>query len=109
MNNRDAATISVLQQMLDSINYRWVQSVVLFDFYSQIKILNNTRETVRSLRSGKLNFTPVLWVGGFLIGVILIVLFLRKQKLSAEERILLLFRERVRKRYGPEAVSYNFV
>jgi hypothetical protein len=105
LNNRRAASLSDLQKLIDSLNYRWVQAVLLFDFTRQVEILKATRDRFRGIRSGEFEVRPFLWFAGLAPCLILVVLLRRKKPLSAEARLLEDFRSRVRKRYGNDAVS----
>jgi hypothetical protein len=105
LNNRGVASLGAMQRLIDSLNYRWVQTVLLFDFARQVEILNQTREKLRGIRSGEFEVEQYLWVAWLLPGTILVVLLRRRKRLSAEARLLEDFRLRVRKRYGKDTVS----
>ena len=105
LNIRRAASLSALQRLIDSLNYRWVQTVLLFDFARQLEIFNETREKFRGIRSGELEIRQYLWIAWLLPGTILVVLLRRRKRLSAEARLLEDFRLRVRKRYGKDTVT----
>jgi len=108
LNNRRAASLGALQRLIDSLNYRWVQTVLLFDFARQMEIFNETREKFRDIRSGEFDFRQYLWLAGLLAGLVLValvVLLRRRPRLSYEARLLEDFRLRVRKRYGNDSVS----
>ena len=105
LNIRRAASLSALQRLIDSLNYRWVQTVLLFDFARQLEIFNETREQFRGIRSGEFEIRQYLWIAWLLPGTILVVLLRRRKRLSAEARLLEDFRLRVRKRYGKDTVS----
>ena len=105
LNNRRVASLGALQRLIDSLNYRWVQTVLLFDFARQVEILNQTREKFSGIRSGEFEVEQYLWVAWLLPGTILVVLLRRRKRLSAEARLLEDFRLRVRKRYGKDTAS----
>jgi hypothetical protein len=106
LNNRRAANLGALQKLIDSLNYRWVQTVLLFDFSRQLEILSATRDTLRGMRTGKFDIDASFWLAGLVPGLIVVVLLRRRKKpLSPEARLLEDFRARVRKRYGNDAVS----
>jgi hypothetical protein len=105
LNNRGVASLGALQRLIDSLNYRWVQTVLLFDFARQVEILNQTREKFRGIRSGEFEVEQYLWVAWLLPGTILVVLLRPRKRLSAEARLLEDFRLRVRKRYGKDTAS----
>ena len=104
-NNRRTASMGVLQRLIDSLNYRWVQTVLLFDFARQMEIFNETRKKFRGIRSGEFEIRQYLWAAWLLPGTILVVLLRRRKRLSPEARLLEDFRLRVRKRYGKDTVS----
>ncbi len=105
LNNRGAASLGALQKLIDSLNYRWVQTVLLFDFARQMEAFNETREKFRGIRAGKFEIKRSLWMVGLVPCLIAGMLLRRRQRLSPEARLLEGFRARVRKRYGNAAVS----
>lgn len=98
--SRSADRLSVLQQVVDSLNYRWVQTVVLFDFYSQINLFRETRDRFRAVRFGTIEVRHALWLAGLVACAVAGVLVMRVRRLSPEARLLKAFRVRVVKRYG---------
>ena len=104
-DNRRTVNMGALQRLIDSLNYRWVQTVLLFDFARQVEILNETREKFRGIRTGGFEIKQYLWVSGLFPCLILVVLLRRRKRLSYEARLLEDFRRRVRKRYGSDTVS----
>ena len=105
LNNRGADSLGAVQKFIDSLNYRWVQTVLLFDFARQMEAFNQTREKFRGIRAGKFEIKPYLWVAGLVPCLIAGILLRRRKRLSPEARLLEDFRARVRKRYGNDAVS----
>ena len=103
---RDQDQLSPLRQLVDSLNYYWVQAVVVFDLNQQISFLHDAGDSLRNLRS--VRAPEGLWkvIGGLFVGVLLLVagaLLLRRD--SKEARLLEKFRVRIRSRYGPEVLS----
>ena len=105
LNNRRVASMDALQRLVDSLNYRWVQTVLLFDFSSQVNFLRDARDQLRTIRPPKIDVRQGLWLGGLIIAFIAVVLLLRTKRLSPDARLLEEFRTRVRKRYGRNVVS----
>jgi hypothetical protein len=105
LNRRRAARLSAFQRMVDSLNYRWVQTVLLFDFARQVKFLRETREQFRTLQLPKVGVKQGLWFSGVVFCLIAGALLMRTKRLSPEARLLEEFRARVRKRYGRNAAS----
>ena len=102
---RDRDQLSALRQLADSLNYHWVQAVVVFDLGQQLSLFREAGDRLRSLRTLR---APDGWwkvAGGLLVGVALLagVLSLRRQ--SKEARLLGEFRSRIKKRYGHEVLS----
>lgn len=101
---RDRAQLSPLRQLVDSLNYHWVQAVVVFDLGRQISLFREAGDRLRDLRSVR---APEGWwkiAGGALVGVVLIIVPLRLRRKSKESRLLEAFRGRIRSRYGDEVL-----
>ncbi len=105
LNNRGEASLGVLQKLIDSLNYRWVQTVLLFDFARQMEAFNETREKFRGIRAGKFEIKQYLWFAGLVPCLMVGILLRRRKRLSPEARLLEDFRARIRRRYGDDAVS----
>jgi transglutaminase-like putative cysteine protease len=103
--NRRTATLGALQRMVDSLNYRWTQTILLFDFSRQMNFLRDTREQFRRLRSPELEIKNGYWTGGLLFCIVVAVVLLRTKRLSPEARLLEELKLRLRKRYGSDAVT----
>lgn len=96
--------LSALQRLADTLNYHWIQLVVVFDLGQQLELW---REVRRLWRGGQL--ADLKSWGGVLIGVavaggIVVVIGLRRHRLSREARLLAALRTRARRRLGAEAV-----
>lgn len=103
---RNRAQLSSLRQLVDSLNYYWVQAVVVFDLGRQVSLLREAGERLSDLRSVR---APEGWwkiAGGILVGVVLIMIIipLRLRRKSKEARLLEAFRARIRSRYGGEVL-----
>ena len=104
LGTRDREQLSPLQQLVDSLNYYWVQAVVVFDLKRQISLFRGAGDSLRNLRSVR---APEGWwkiAGGILVGVVLVAGTFRLRRKSKEARLLEKFRARIRKRYGPEVL-----
>lgn len=101
---RDRRQLNALRQMIDSLNYHWVQAVVVFDLQQQMTLFRDAGEHLRSLRSVR---APQGWwkIGGaVMVGIALLLILLRVKRGSKQARLLEQFRARLRKRYGAEVL-----
>jgi transglutaminase-like putative cysteine protease len=97
LGERDRFQLSGFRQLADSLNYHWVQAIVVFDLDQQITLFREAGNSLRTLRAPEGWWQ---WFGGLLVGVALFVgAFLFRSK-SKEARLLEAFRGRLRKRYG---------
>jgi len=99
---RDRDQLSALRQLVDSLNYHWVQAVVVFDLQQQMSLFREAGDRLRNLRSVR---APENWwkiAGGLFVAVILVVGGFSLRRTSKEARLLEAFRARLRKRYGHE-------
>lgn len=97
---RGDSRLNTLRQLADSLNYHWVQAIVVFDLSQQISLFLDAGEGLRSLQATRL---PEGWwriPAGLLASVLLVALLLRHRHLSPEARLLADFKMRVRRRYG---------
>ncbi len=99
---RDKSQLSALRQLADSLNYHWVQAIVVFDLQKQISIFRETGTRLRTLSSVR---APQGWwkVVGITLVTVIVALMLIKRK-SKEARLLAEFRSRLRKRYGDKVL-----
>lgn len=92
-----------LQLLLDSLNYHWVQAVVVFDLARQVEFLRDVRKGFGRIHRPQFGGQP------FLAMTLLLLLFgggglwWRHRRLTIEARLLQQLRKRVRRRYGAEA------
>ncbi|MCM2265607.1 MAG: transglutaminase-like domain-containing protein, partial [Desulfuromonadales bacterium] len=93
--------LSPLQRLTDTLNYHWIQLVVVFDLSQQLELWREARGVWRDWRLADLGS----WRGG-LVGVALVVgaaiLFGRRQRPSREVRLLEALRARARRRLGEQ-------
>ena len=99
---RDRSRLSTLRQLADSLNYHWVQAIVVFDLSQQITLFRDARKSLRELPTTRL---PDGWwqiPAALLACAALTVLLLLHRRTSPEARLLAAFRKRVTQRYGGE-------
>ncbi len=92
--------LNALWQLIDTLNYHWVQAVVVFDLQQQMSLFSKAGDRLRNLRSVR---APEGWwkIGvGLLVGAVLVVSVFLVRRKSKEARLLDAFRARLRKRYG---------
>lgn len=94
--------LNALQRLADTLNYHWIQLVVVFDLGQQLELWRELRRLWRGWQLADLK----AW-GGVLIGVAVVaggvvVIGLRRQRLSREARLLNALRTRARRRLGAE-------
>jgi transglutaminase-like putative cysteine protease len=102
---RDRDRLSSLRQLADSLNYQWVQAVVVFDLGQQIALFREAGDRMRNLRSVR---APQGWwkiVVALLIATVVAASALALRHTSKEARLLEQLRVRLRKRYGPAALA----
>ena len=101
---RDRGQLSPLRQLVDSLNYYWVQMVVVFDLAQQITLFREAGNSLRNLRSVR---APDGWwkiAGGVLVGIVLVAGTLSLRRKSKEARLLEELHIRIQRRYGPEVL-----
>ena len=95
------AGLGPLQRLADMLNYHWVQAVVVYDLGRQFEILRSVRQSWREWRPGaqpvsRWGWLPVtVAIGG------LVVLVVRRCRVSREARLLARLYARVRSRLVP--------
>jgi transglutaminase-like putative cysteine protease len=102
---RDRSQLNAIRQLADSLNYYWVQAVVVFDLKQQISIFREAGAQLRTLRSVR---APEGWwkvVVGLLIAVGLFAAVVMLGRQSKEARLIDEYRARIKKRYGEDALS----
>lgn len=101
---RDRDQLSTLLQLVDNLNYQWVQVVVVFDLEQQISLFREAGNSLRNLRSVR---PPEGWwkiAVSLFVAVVLIASSFLLRRTSKEARLLENFRGRVRKRYGDDVL-----
>lgn len=101
---RDRSQLNALRQLVDSINYHWVQAVVVFDLARQISIFREAGDRLRGLRSLRPTQAWGPIAGGLVVGVVLIAAVVSVRRKSKEERLIEALRVRLKKRYGDEVL-----
>ncbi len=99
---RDREQLNPFRQLVDSLNYYWVQAVVVFDLKQQISIFRDTRAKLRNLRSVQ---TPEhLWkmVVVLFLGMGLVVCAFALRRKPKEVRLLDELRKKLEQRYGED-------
>jgi transglutaminase-like putative cysteine protease len=102
LGERDRGRLNPLRQLADSLNYHWIQAVVVFDLAQQISLFRDAAKQLRTLRSMS---APKGWwkIGlALLAGVALIVMVVAIRWKSKEERLVEELRSRLKKRYGDD-------
>jgi transglutaminase-like putative cysteine protease len=99
---RPDSGLMTLSQIVDTLNYQWVQAVIFFDMYQQVSFLSDAASKVRSLRTLK---APQGWwkglVGLFVVVVVTMLLF--KLRGHSREHVLLeSLRKQVAARYDDD-------
>ncbi len=97
-----AAGLDPLQRLTDTLNYYWVQAVVVYDLGRQFEIMRSVRQSLREWRPG----APSGGVWGGLAAAIvsggLVLLVARRRRGSREARLLATLHARARARLQPE-------
>jgi transglutaminase-like putative cysteine protease len=97
---RDRSPLSRLRQLADSLNYQWVQAVVVFDLQQQMTLFREAASQLRGVRSIRLS--EGWWkafAGLLLISTAVMVVMLRPRG-SKEARLLAELRTLLGRRYG---------
>ncbi|MGK2907928.1 MAG: transglutaminaseTgpA domain-containing protein [Desulfuromonadales bacterium] len=100
LGTRDRNQLNALRQLVDSLNYHWVQAVVVFDMEQQMSLFREAGDRLRNMRS--LHAPDGWWkvAVGLLVGAILVAGSLSVRRKSKETRLLEALRSRLSKRYG---------
>jgi transglutaminase-like putative cysteine protease len=104
---RGLGQLNAFRQLVDSLNYFWVQAVVVFDLKQQIELLRGAGNSLRGLplkQTLSRGWRPVLVVLAAL--ALFTVPFLVRRR-SPEARLLERFRARVVRRYGVDLKQRN--
>jgi hypothetical protein len=99
---RDRQQLNPFRQLVDSLNYYWVQAVVVFDLKQQITIFRDTRAKLRNLRS--VQAPELLWkmVVALFLGMGLVVCAFALRRKPKEVRLLGELRKKLEQRYGED-------
>lgn len=104
LGERGRLALSLWQQLLDNVNYQWVQAVVVFDLDQQVELLRAAGEGLRKVRAPD---APAGWwriAAGVLAFGLLLCGGLAWRRPSREARLLGALRRRLKKRHGVEAL-----
>jgi transglutaminase-like putative cysteine protease len=104
LGSRDRGQLSALRQLVDSLNYHWVQAVVVFDLEQQMSLFREAGDRLSNLRSLR---APDGWwkvAVGVLVCAALVTGTLSLRRKSKEARLLEALRSRLSKRYGHEVL-----
>jgi transglutaminase-like putative cysteine protease len=98
------------QRLTDTVNYHWVQMVVVFDLNQQLEIWRTARRSWQDFRPGSLlDDQAVLWGGLTLVGAaVLIARGRRRKRLGREARLLAKLHTRVRRHCGAGLMVESF-
>ncbi|MBW2520227.1 MAG: DUF3488 domain-containing transglutaminase family protein [Deltaproteobacteria bacterium] len=92
--------LSMLQKITDSLNYYWIQAIVVFDFSRQITMFQESVKTIGSLSKPSVPTGYFWWSLGGVGTCLLIVISRHQRRLSREAKLLRKFQKRVARRYG---------
>jgi transglutaminase-like putative cysteine protease len=99
-----AAGLGPLQRLIDTLNYHWVQAVVVYDLGRQFEIMRSVRQSWREWRPG----APAVEVWGGLAAAMagggLVLVVVRRRRVCREARLLADLRARARARLQPEVM-----
>jgi hypothetical protein len=107
---RRTAGLAPLQQLTDTLNYYWVQSVVVFDLERQLALLREARRSWREFTPATLRSVWLAYPAGILLAGAAATGAWRlyRRRLSREARLLAVLRARVRCRLGGDMVMESF-
>jgi hypothetical protein len=97
---RDRQQLNPFRQLVDSLNYYWVQAVVVFDLKQQITIFRDTRAKLRNLRSVQAPKHLGKMVVALFLGMGLVVCAFALRRKPKEVRLLGELRKKLELRYG---------
>jgi hypothetical protein len=102
LNNRRGSSLSAVQQLIDSLNYRWTQSILLFDFFRQVDFLRETRDSLRKLSAPRMDYKYGYWLIG-VVGLLAVGVCMKQlRRHSPEQKLLRELHRRLRQKYGEE-------
>jgi len=96
---RDRNPLSRLRQLADSLNYQWVQAIVVFDLQQQMTLFHEAGKQLRGFRS--IRFAEGWWkaFAGLLLVSSAVAIVMIRPRGSKEARLLAELRTLLRKRY----------
>ena len=97
---RDRQQLNPFRQLADSLNYYWVQAVVVFDLKQQITIFRDTRAKLSNLRSVQTPEHLGKMVVALFLGTGLVVCAFALRRKPKEVRLLGELRKKLEQRYG---------
>jgi transglutaminase-like putative cysteine protease len=95
------------QRLADTLNYHWIQLVVIFDLSRQVTLWRETRSALHGWRLPALEPAFILLASGLLSLGGAGLLIVRQRRLSREARLLAALRARARRRLGGEVPLEN--
>ncbi|NJC87009.1 MAG: DUF3488 domain-containing protein [Desulfuromonas sp.] len=94
--------LSSWQRLSDTLNYHWVQMVVVFDLARQLTLLSETRERLRDVDFFDVWKKNLAVIGkGLVVGAGAVLLLIARRRPSREARLLAALQLRARRRLGP--------
>ena len=97
---RKAALLYRLQLAADTLSYYWNRAVITYDLESQFEAARAAGERLRGLKKSSINKRQLANAAGAILLVTAAACFWRYKRVSAEERLLMGLRRRLRSRYG---------
>lgn len=94
-----ASRLSAWQRLTDTLNYQWVQLVVVFDLARQLELWHGVRQELGGWQPARL----LRWGGmlaGVVVGVAGVVLLGRRPRRSREQRLVAALRAKAQRRLG---------
>jgi hypothetical protein len=102
------AGLGLLQQLVDTLSYHWVQAVVVFDLNQQLALWRAARNPWRDYRLADLWQWGGFLVGAGVVGALGVVLLaVRRRRPGRPARLLAALHARARKRLGRETALEN--
>lgn len=94
--------LGALQRLTDTLNYHWIQLVVVFDLSQQLELWRAAHGAWRGWRLADLGSWGWGPAGVALVAGVVLLLVRRRQRPSREARLLAALRGRARRRLGEE-------
>ena len=93
-----------LQRLTDTLNYHWVQAVVVYDLGRQFEIMRSVRQSLREWRPGAPSGGGWGWLAAAMAIGGLVLLVARRRRVSREARLLAILQARAKARLQPEVM-----